>query len=50
MSNGKIKISDKHKDDKGKTIMSPNRAEALMLAASPKRLTRGVQEVEVMWG
>jgi len=50
MSNGRLKISDKHKDDKGKTIMSPNRAEALMLASAPKRLTRGAREVEVMWG
>lgn len=50
MSNGRLKISDKHKDDKGKTIQSPNRAEALMLAAAPTRLTRIVREVEVMWG
>ena len=50
MSNGRLKISDKHKDDKGKTIQSPNRAEALMLAASPKRLTRGIIEREILWG
>ena len=50
MSNGKLKISDKHKDEKGKTIQSPNRAEALMLAAAPARLTRGVIQREIAWG
>lgn len=50
MSNGKTKISPKKKDSKGKTIQSPNRAEALMLATAPKRLTRGVIELEVEWG
>jgi hypothetical protein len=50
LSSGKIKISDKHKDSKGKPIPSPNRAEALMLAAAPKRLTQEVAEVEVRWG
>lgn len=50
MSSGKIKISPKRKDEKGKTIPSPNRAEALMLAAAPKRLLKMVREVEVLWG
>ncbi|MCG3774037.1 MAG: hypothetical protein JW395_0854 [Nitrospira sp.] len=50
MSNGKIKISDKRKDSRGRPIPSPNRAEAIMLAAAPKRLTRGVTEREIMWG
>lgn len=50
MSNGKIKISPKRKDAKGKTIASPNRAESLMLAAAPKRLVRGAQELEIEWG
>lgn len=50
MSNGKIKISPKRKDSRGKVIASPNRAESLMLAASPKRLTRGVTELEIEWG
>jgi len=50
MSNGKIKIANKHKDGQGKSIQSPNRAEALMLAAIPKRIHRGVIEREVMWG
>jgi hypothetical protein len=35
-SSGKIKISDKRKDAQGRTIPSPNRAEALMLARAPK--------------
>ena len=35
MSNGKIKIEDKRKDAQGKPMPSPNRAEALMLAAAP---------------
>lgn len=34
-SKGKIKISDKKKDENGHAIPSPNKAEALMLAASP---------------
>jgi hypothetical protein len=50
MSNGKLKIAPKHKDAQGHTIASPNRAEALMLAAAPQRLTRGVIEVPVLWG
>jgi len=50
LSNGKIKISDKRKDSRGKPIPSPNRAEALMLAAAPKRLHRGVVEMEISWG
>lgn len=50
MSNGRLKISDKHKDEKGKKIASPNRAESLMLAASPKRFTRGVIQLEVELG
>ena len=50
MSNGKIKISPKKKDSKGKTLPSPNRAEALMLAMAPKRLHRGVIEMEIEWG
>jgi hypothetical protein len=50
MSSGKIKILPKRRDDKGKIIASPNRAEALMLAAAPVRLSRGVQELEVEWG
>ena len=50
MSNGKLKISDKRKDEHGRKIPSPNRAEALMLAAAPKRFSRGVIEVEVEWG
>ena len=49
-SNGKLKISDKRRDENGKIISSPNRAESLMLAAAPKRLTRGVIELEVEWG
>jgi len=35
MSNGKIKILDKRKDDKGQAQASPNHAEALMLAHCP---------------
>ena len=50
MSNGKIKISPKKKDARGKTLPSPNRAESLMLASAPKRLHRGAIEVEVEWG
>jgi hypothetical protein len=50
LSSGKIKISDKRKDSKGKTLPSPNRAEALMLAAAPKRFTRGVVLQEIEWG
>lgn len=50
MSNGKIKIAPKKKDENGKTIASPNRAEAMMLAAAPKRFTRGIREVEVLCG
>jgi len=50
LSSGKIKIEDKRRDSKGKVIASPNRAEALMLAATPKRLHRGVIELEVSWG
>lgn len=50
MSSGKIKISDKRKDSRGKTIQSPNRAEALMLAAAPKRMLRKVTELEIEWG
>lgn len=50
MSNGKIKISPKRKDSKGRPLPSPNRAESLMLAATPKRLHRGVIEVEIQWG
>ena len=34
-SNGKIKIGDKRKGPDGKPLPSPNRAEALMLAAAP---------------
>lgn len=49
-SSGKIKISDKRKDANGKTIASPNRAEALMLAAAPGRFVRGVIEFPVEWG
>lgn len=50
MSNGKIKILPKRKGAKGETIPSPNRAEALMLAAAPKRLGRGVITREIEWG
>jgi hypothetical protein len=50
MSNGKIKIADKRKDASGRPIPSPNKAEALMLAAAPKRLTRGVIELPIQWG
>jgi hypothetical protein len=50
MSSGKIKIEPKRRDDKGKVIASPNRAEALMLAATPKRVQRGVVELEVALG
>lgn len=50
MSSGKIKISPKRRDAKGKMIASPNRAEALMLAAAPKRVTRSVVEMEIEWG
>ncbi len=50
ISSGKLKILDKRKDASGKTIASPNRAEALMLAAAPKRLIRGVVELEIEWG
>jgi len=49
-SNGKLKISDKRKDATGKSIASPNRAESLMLAAAPKRLTRGTIELDIEWG
>jgi hypothetical protein len=50
LSSGKMKISDKRKDASGKTIASPNRAEAMMLASAPKRLTRGVIERQILWG
>lgn len=50
LSSGKMKIADKRKDAKGKTIASPNRAEALMLASAPKKFSRGVTEMEIMWG
>jgi hypothetical protein len=50
MSNGKIKISPKRRDSKGRVIASPNRAEALMLAAAPQRFTRGIRELEIAWG
>lgn len=50
MSNGKIKISDKRKNEKGKVILSPNRAESLMLSAAPKRLLKVVRELEIEWG
>lgn len=50
MSNGKIKILNKRKDSRGRTISSPNRAEALMLAAAPKRIYRGAVERQVLWG
>lgn len=50
-SNGKIKILDKRKDANGKLIVSPNRAEALMLAAAPTKDIGGMTgEVEVEWG
>lgn len=50
-SNGKIKIADKKKDSTGKKIASPNRAEALMLAAAPSKLVgQLIHEVEVLWG
>lgn len=49
-SNGKIQIEDKKKDAHGKTIASPNRAEAMMLAAAPPRFTNGVSQLEVEWG
>lgn len=49
-SNGKLKISDKRKDSAGKIVASPNRAESLMLAAAPGRLTKLVTQVEVEWG
>ncbi len=50
MSNGKLKILPKKKDSKGNTIPSPNKAEALMLAAAPKRFAQGVRELKVRWG
>lgn len=50
MSSGKMKISDKRKDSKGKRIPSPNRAEALMLAAAPRRISRGIIQREIQWG
>lgn len=50
LSNGKIKISDKRKDSRGKPLPSPNRAEALMLAATPPRFIRPVMEIETEWG
>jgi len=50
MSNGKIKIADKRRDENNKIIPSPNRAEALMLAAAPKRFEEKVQELEILWG
>jgi hypothetical protein len=50
LSTGKMKISTKRKDASGKTISSPNRAEALMLAAAPKRFQRGVTPMEIEWG
>jgi hypothetical protein len=50
MSNGKIKISPKKKDSRGKTIASPNRAESLMLAAAPKRYHKIIKQREVLWG
>lgn len=50
MSNGKIKIANKKRDARGRPLPSPNRAEALMLAATPKRFVRGVVELEVEWG
>lgn len=49
-SNGKIKIMDKRKDEKGKKIASPNRAESLMLAAAPPQLVPQVSQLEVAWG
>jgi len=49
-SNGKLKIADKRKDANGKTIPSPNKAEALMLAAAPERFTFAVQEMQIQWG
>jgi len=42
-SKGKIKIADKRKDANGKRIPSPNRAEALMLAAAPIPVEHSVQ-------
>lgn len=50
MSNGKIKIANKHRDANNRVIASPNRAEALMLAAAPQKLLRGVRELEILWG
>lgn len=50
VSSGKIKISNKKKDEKGVTIASPNRAESLMLAAAPPRLVPVVTELEISWG
>jgi hypothetical protein len=49
-SSGKIKIMDKRKDEKGKKIASPNRAESLMLAAAPPQLVPQVSQLEVAWG
>jgi hypothetical protein len=50
MSSGKIKILPKRKDAKNQAIPSPNRAEALMLAAAPKRVHRGAIERSTEWG
>jgi hypothetical protein len=50
MSNGKIKILPKKKNEKGKIIASPNRAEALMLAASPRKFVRTATEVPLEVG
>lgn len=50
LSNGKMKISPKRRDSRGRVIASPNRAEALMLAAAPARFHRGIRELEVRWG
>lgn len=50
LSSGKMKIADKRRDAKGKTIASPNRAEALMLAAAPPRYTRGIVQHEIELG
>lgn len=51
-STGKIKIADKKKNAKGKQIQSPNRAEALMLAAATvptKHVQGGVLAGKVTW-
>jgi hypothetical protein len=50
LSNGKIKIADKRRDENNKLIPSPNRAEAIMLAAAPDTTQYVVGELEVEWG